>query len=802
MQSAIVEAFKSILPPDTSPEGSSATAATSASAPASTTAATLASAPDKVSVPASSKAATSVAAAVPNVQSALHSPTETPLLQRGSGTSTLHDSLQTPQLQPDLPATAQPPIMSEPHAEQNRPMAAPQVALASPKPGRPEHRTAPVSISAAAGALQQRLSHGKSHGAVPVKAVPDMSAQSVTDSMSKPPMMIDQTSAQSGSPGRPAFSHPPATAATSNVPLDALSRAAPAAGLTPTISALSTPDAITRTGGTPLNTPAAGASGVQAPSPSAARSAPSNIALSGPVNRQADVASPSFQKHSSTKSLQVATAPIGSSAPLPALQKFSHAVPATAPAALSATETASQPPSGDSDLATLLGPANAVGQTTTKPTHAVSMASDLSKRPPGSLLLAASLPLSVPSTTALQSIGIATCASLAVHVGRHSPAAGSSAALQATASTTAQAAPAVVQSLPSPTRPAVEAIQKPVSQTAVDPFSRPTVQTVPEPSAWTVPAVESSWTTPRPAPRALAANSHPASLPANLTAVPIPPSSSGTAFGASPAHIDTRTMPSLAPATLAPATLAPATLAPGTASPGSAFQLPAFQLPANVKAGMPAAEATPPSLSFAALPASPSLFSPAQATAPTKKTPGMASKKKKRKAQKQEAQAVSCQGPTPSSSKQLPASSSLAPAASAPGPSSSHLLAGGAAKRRPADPTPDPPNPKRHHPGPQSNPREFISPELTAMRTAHGWSAIPMVGSNAVQPQLKGIKSLVTSGRYMYSLPDIVNAIGEFAIGHERQLEIFLGDLHNSRHHQQQVSLALHADQWLYGLWS
>ena len=75
------------------------------------------------------------------------------------------------------------------------------------------------------------------------------------------------------------------------------------------------------------------------------------------------------------------------------------------------------------------------------------------------------------------------------------------------------------------------------------------------------------------------------------------------------------------------------------------------------------------------------------------------------------------------------------------------------------------------------------------MRSAHGGCAIPKVGPDAVQPELAGVKSLVTSRRYTYKLTDVVEAIGEFAIGpgRERVLDIFLGDLRDSLHHRQEV---------------
>lgn len=658
-----------------------------------------------------------------------------------------------------------------------------------PKPDSPQNVMLPVLTSTAGDALQQRMSDPVCQRCTPVKAVPDKLVQPGTDPASKALASVDQASAQSGSPASAAFSCPlPAAAAvaTSSVLQKALSRAAPSAGVALTASALSTPDATTTAGATSPKAHTLAPARAQAPSPSALKSAPGSVALPGPGNRQASVEFLSLHTPTGTNSLQAATAPVGNSATPPAVQVLSPSVPVRASATLSATETGSPPPNGTPNPASLLDSATAAGQTTTKPTP---LATGLSGWQVGGSALASSVPVLLPSTAA-QSMGTPdkVYATLGVHEDRCGAAARSSAAFQATANSIAQERSAMFQSLPSPVLPAVEAIQKPVSFTMLAPFSTPFVQKVSELPAGPAAAGDSvPLTTPRPAPRVFAESSLPAGLPANLT--PVAFSSAGTAFGASPAHMDTWALLSQPPTSLAPASLVPATLAPVTASAGRAFQLPAFQLPATFNSGMPAADATPPSLSFAALPASPSLFSPAQATAPAKKKPGKASKKKK-KAQKHEAQAVPRQAPTPSSSKQSPASSSSAPAASAPGSASSHLPASGAAKRRPADPIPDPPNPKRHHVGPQDDPCEFVSPELTAMRNAHGWRPVPTVGAHAVQPQLRGVKSLVTNSRYMYSLPDIISAIGDFAIGHARQLEIFLGDLHNSHYHQQQVSHA------------
>ncbi|KAL0035596.1 hypothetical protein WJX79_001141 [Trebouxia sp. C0005] len=78
------------------------------------------------------------------------------------------------------------------------------------------------------------------------------------------------------------------------------------------------------------------------------------------------------------------------------------------------------------------------------------------------------------------------------------------------------------------------------------------------------------------------------------------------------------------------------------------------------------------------------------------------------------------------------------------------------------------------------------SEELAIMRKAHGNSLIPLVGADAVSPQLRNVQSLVPHKR-KFNLLDICNAIGHFAIGQQQKLEIFLGDSHNSLVHQQQI---------------
>ena len=235
-----------------------------------------------------------------------------------------------------------------------------------------------------------------------------------------------------------------------------------------------------------------------------------------------------------------------------------------------------------------------------------------------------------------------------------------------------------------------------------------------------------------------------------------------------------------------------------------------FQFPANPAASSPAPANLQPSASqgFAGIPVSPSLFSPAQAAGPAKNKSGKASRKRKAKQQ-----AVPSSARPESGAKQPPASagkkrkaerqgipSPVPPQLGAKQPPAATVAAAAALSGLPSctadSPSKQPsnalsPNPKRQQSGLNNASFDFVSPELTAMRNAHGNCPLPMVGAHAVQSQLADVKSLVTDSTHKYSLKDIVNAIEEFAVGRQQRQEIFLGDLHNSRFHQQQVGLLL-----------
>ena len=234
-----------------------------------------------------------------------------------------------------------------------------------------------------------------------------------------------------------------------------------------------------------------------------------------------------------------------------------------------------------------------------------------------------------------------------------------------------------------------------------------------------------------------------------------------------------------------------------------------FQFPANPASSPAPASLTPPaSQGFAGIPASPSLFSPPQAAGAAKKKSSKASRKRKAEQQavpssvlpksgarqpsasadkkrKAESQAIPSPLPPHSGAKQSPAVAATTTAAALAGLPS--RMPDSAAKHPPSALSP---NPKRHQPGPNSRDSfEFVSPELTAMLNAHGNCPFPMVGAHAVRSHLADVKSLVTDSTHKYSLKDIINAVGQFAVGRQQQQEIFLGDLHNSIFHQQQVGL-------------
>ena len=199
---------------------------------------------------------------------------------------------------------------------------------------------------------------------------------------------------------------------------------------------------------------------------------------------------------------------------------------------------------------------------------------------------------------------------------------------------------------------------------------------------------------------------------------------------------------------------------------------PPSQLPPNLTPGLGQAEG------FTSIPASPSLFSPApQAARAVATLQGSKSGKKRNREQAQLTQSEPVTASQTDGTRQIPfsflptrepqqVSASLAPPKIAQGTLD------------------DDPHPKQLH----SDDGIPISKELALMRRVHGDSPIPRVGANAVFSKLRDIKSLVLHKQYKFNLLDICNAIGYFAIGQQQKLEIFLGDLHNSYVHRQQVS--------------
>jgi len=181
---------------------------------------------------------------------------------------------------------------------------------------------------------------------------------------------------------------------------------------------------------------------------------------------------------------------------------------------------------------------------------------------------------------------------------------------------------------------------------------------------------------------------------------------------------------------------------------------------------------------FTSIPASPSLFSPApQAAHAAAKLQGSKSSKKRNREQAQLAQSEPVAASQTDGTRQTPFSFP-------PTRESQQVSASLAPPKTAQETLDDDPYPKRLH----SDDGIPISKELALMRRVHGDSPIPRVGANAVSPKLRDIKSLVLPKQYRFNLLDVCNAIGYFAIGKQHKLEIFLGDLHNSYVHQQQVS--------------
>jgi len=179
---------------------------------------------------------------------------------------------------------------------------------------------------------------------------------------------------------------------------------------------------------------------------------------------------------------------------------------------------------------------------------------------------------------------------------------------------------------------------------------------------------------------------------------------------------------------------------------------------------------------FTSIPASPSLFSPAlQATHAAAKPQGSKSSKKRNREQTQLTQSEPVAASQTDGTRQTPFSfrpTKESPASLTPPKTAQETLD-------------DDPYPKRLH----SDDGIPVSKELALMRRVHGDSPIPRVGAAAVSPKLRDVKSLVLHKQYKFNLLDVCNAIGYFAIGKQHKLEIFLGDLHNSYVHQQQVRI-------------
>ena len=205
------------------------------------------------------------------------------------------------------------------------------------------------------------------------------------------------------------------------------------------------------------------------------------------------------------------------------------------------------------------------------------------------------------------------------------------------------------------------------------------------------------------------------------------------------------------------------------------------QLPPNLTPGPGQAEG------FTSIPASPSLFSPTpQATHAVAKSQGSKSSKKRNREQAHLTQSE------PVTASQTNATGQ-APFSFLPTRESQQVSASPAPPKTAQGPVDDDPYPKRLH----SDDRSPISKELAIMHAAHGNSFIPLVGADAISPQLRDVKSLVLH-KHKFKLLDICNAIGYFAIGRQQKLEVFLGDSHNSLVHQQQVGTSIDSNLlWL-----
>ena len=184
---------------------------------------------------------------------------------------------------------------------------------------------------------------------------------------------------------------------------------------------------------------------------------------------------------------------------------------------------------------------------------------------------------------------------------------------------------------------------------------------------------------------------------------------------------------------------------------------------------------------FTSIPASPSLFSPApQAAHAAAKPQGSKPSKKRNREQAQLTQSEPVAASQTDGTRQIPFSFP-------PTKESQPVSASLAPPKTAQETLDDDPNPKRLH----SDDGIPISKELALMRRVHGDSPIPRVVATAVSPKLRDVKSLVLHKQYRFNLLDICNAIGYFAIGKQHKVEIFLGDLHNSHVHQQQVRTSI-----------
>ena len=324
------------------------------------------------------------------------------------------------------------------------------------------------------------------------------------------------------------------------------------------------------------------------------------------------------------------------------------------------------------------------------------------------------------------------------------------------------------------------AVVKPVSSTAVSvtasPGTAPVPVSLPGTTAGTLPIPSSlAAFLSAHAPRALLQGSS-SSMPGGSFTLTAPMPHQMSAIGAvanSPGSTATRLLSER-----------PASLPLGAGLSGTELPLPphitsipspapsSLQLSPNLAPGPDQAEG------FTSIPASPSLFSPApQAAQAAAKLQGSKPSKKRSREQAQLTQSEPLAASQTDGTRQIPFSF-------LPTKESQQISAPLAPPRTAQETLDGNPYPKQLH----SDDGIPISKELALMRRVHRDSPIPQVGASAVSPKLRDVKSLVLHKEYRFNLLDICNAIGYFAIGKQHKLEIFLGDLHNSYVHQQQVS--------------